>query len=94
MAKRTTRVKKFWPVAAGTSAASVGTETTTLFSDTNIVAGDIALVTPKNAAAAVLEGDAVGVYAVCTAGVCTITHVAAAGGELWHVVIVPVGMID
>lgn len=91
---RTTRVKKFMPVAAGTSAASVAVATTTLFSDTNIEAGDIPIITPKNAAAAALEGDATGVFAVCTAGVCTITHVAAAGGELWWVTIVPVGMID
>ena len=94
MTRRGARVKKFWPVAAGTSAVSVVTETTTLFSDTNIQAGDIPLLTPKNAAAAALEGGATGVYAVCTAGVCTITHAAAAGGELWWVTIVPVGMID
>lgn len=92
MTRRTTRVKKFWPVAAGTSAVSVVTETTTLFSDTNIQAGDIAIVTPKNVEAASMEGHASGVYAVCTAGVCTLTHAAAAGGELWWVVIVPVGM--
>ncbi len=87
------RIKKFLPCAAGLSVASVVTETTTLFSDGEIVALDTAIVTPANAAAAVLEGDALGVFAVCTLGVCTITHVAAAGGELWHVVIIPQGMV-
>jgi hypothetical protein len=92
--RRTTRVKKFWPVAAGDSDTSVVTETTTLFSDGEIRADDTALITPKNAAAAALEGGATGVYAACTAGVCTITHAAAAGGEIWHVVIIPQGMQD
>lgn len=88
-----TRIKKFFPVAAGLSAVSIVTETDTLFSDGEIVALDTAIVTPANAAAAALEGGATGVFAVCTAGVCTITHAAAAGGELWHVVIVPQGMV-
>jgi hypothetical protein len=88
------RKKAFWPQAAGLSAASVNGQTTTLFSDGDIVASDTPIVTPSNAAAAALEGGATGVYAVCTAGVCTITHVAAAGGEIWHVVIIPKGMIE
>ena len=88
------RKKAFWPQAAGLSATSVVSETTTLFSDGDIVASDTAIVTPANAAAAALEGGATGVFAVCTAGVCTITHVAAAGGEIWHVVIIPQGMIE
>lgn len=88
------RNKQFWPQAAGDSATSVVSETTTLFSNGKIVAGDTPIITPKNAAAAALEGDATGVFAVCTAGVCTITHVAAAGGEIWHVVIIPQGMVD
>lgn len=87
------RKKNFWPQAAGLSDASVGAQTTTLFSDGNIVLGDTVIVTPANAAAAVLEGDALGVFAAVTAtGVVTITHVAAAGGELWHVVVIPQGM--
>lgn len=88
------RKKAFWPQAAGLSAVSVVTETTTLFSDGDIVALDTPIITPANAAAAALEGGVTGVFAVCTAGVCTITHAAAAGGEQWHVVIVPQGMIE
>ena len=88
------RQKAFWPQAAGLSATSINGQTTTLFSDGNIVALDTPIITPSNAAAAALEGGATGVYAVCTAGVCTITHVAAAGGEIWHVVIIPQGMIE
>jgi hypothetical protein len=88
-----TRIKKYFPCAAGLSDVSVVTETDTLFSDGEIVAGDTANITPANAAAAALEGHATGVYAVCTAGVCTITHAAAAGGEQWHVTIVPQGMV-
>lgn len=88
------RNKQFWPQAAGDSATAVATQTTTLFSDGKIVAGDTPLITPKNAAAAALMGNAAGLYAVATAGVVTITHAAAAGGEIWHVVVFPQGMVD
>lgn len=89
------RRKLFWPQAAGTSDVSIAVATTTLFSDGNIVLGDTVLLTPLNAAAAALEGGATGVFAAVTAaGVVTITHAAAAGGELWHVVVIPQGMID
>ena len=91
---RTTRVKKFWPVAAGLSAPSVAVATTTLFLSGEIVAGDTVVVTPANAAAAALEGGATGVFALATLGTVTITHAAAAGGELWHVVVIPQGLID
>ena len=88
------RRKKFFPQAAGLSATSVVTETTTLFSDGNILASDTPIILPSNVAAAALMGNALGLFAVCTDGVCTITHAAAAGGEIFHVVIIPQGMID
>ncbi len=88
------RVRAFWPIAAGVSAASVSTETTTLFSDGRIEAGDFAVVTPANAGAAALEGNAAGVFVTVTAGVVTITHAAAVGGELWNVVVVPANMSE
>lgn len=88
------RVRAFWPIAAGVSAVAVIAETTTLFSDGRIEAGDFATVTPANASAAALEGNAVGVFVTVTAGVVTITHVAAAGGELWNVVVFPANMSE
>lgn len=88
------RVRAFWPIAAGVSVASVATETTTLFSDARIELGDFAYLTPANAGAAALEGNATGVFMTVTAGVVTITHVAAAGGELWHVIVVPANMSE
>lgn len=88
------RVKAFGPVAAGVSAASVGAETTTLFSDGRIEAGDFAYVTPANAEAAALEGHATGVFVTVTAGVVTITHTGAAGSELWNVVVIPANMSE
>lgn len=88
------RVRAFWPIAVGVSAVSIVTETTTLFTDARIEAGDFAVLTPANAAAAVLEGNAVGVFATVAAGQVTITHVAAAGGELWHVAVFPANMSE
>lgn len=83
------RVRAFWPVAAGVSAASVAVETDTLFSDARIEVGDFAYATPANAGAAALEGNAIGVFVTVAAGVVTLTHVAAAGGELWNVLVIP-----
>ena len=95
---RTSRVKKFWPIAAGVSATAVVTETTTLFSDTNIEVGDFASITPANVAAATLSGSTAGIrdapFPTVTAGVVTITHPAAAGGEIWNVVVIPANMVD
>ena len=84
------RRKAWWPQAAGQNVAPAATATTSLFSDPNIVAGDIGLVVAANAAAATLGEDEV----VCTAGVCTINHASAAGGELWNVVIIPMNMTE
>lgn len=95
MASRTARVKAFWPVAAGLSAVSVITEVTTVFTDAYVLVGDTVLLTPANAAAAALEGGVTGVFATVTAdGTVTITHAAAAGGELWNVVVIPQGMSE
>jgi len=95
MPSRTARIKAFWPVAAGLSAASVAVEVTTVFTDGYVLLGDTVLLTPANAAAAALEGGATGVFGSVTAdGTVTITHAAAAGGELWHVVVVPQGMSE
>ncbi len=89
------RKKNFWPVAAGLSAVSVVTELTTVFTDGYIQLLDNVLLTPFNAAAAALEGGATGVFATVTAdGTVTITHAAAAGGEQWHVVVVPQGFSE
>ncbi len=95
MPSRTGRIKAFWPVAAGLSAVSVITELTTVFTDPQVLLLDFVLLTPANAAAAALEGGATGVFATVTAdGTVTITHAAAAGGEQWHVVVVPQGMSE
>ena len=85
---RDTRVKKFMPVAAGPNVAPAATNTTSLFSDPNIFAGDMAHITALNPAAATLGHDEV----ICTAGVATINHGSAAGGELWNVVVIPANM--
>ncbi|MCP4901245.1 MAG: hypothetical protein GY906_30110 [bacterium] len=88
------RKKAFWPQAAGLTPGSTATDVVSVLSDDNIVAGDTAIVTPANIAAGALMGNALGLFAVCTTGACTITHAAAAGGEQFHVVVIPQGMID
>jgi hypothetical protein len=89
------RRKNYWPQAAGLSAVSVVTQVTTAFVSPFALVGDTVLLTPNNAAAAALEGNAAGVFATVTAdGTVTITHAAAAGGELWHVVVIPQGMSE
>lgn len=89
------RRKNFWPQAAGLSAVTVITEVTTVFLSGFALLGDTVLLTPANAAAAALEGNATGVFATVTAdGTVTITHAAAAGGEQWHVVVIPQGMSE
>lgn len=88
------RVRAFWPVAVKASAASVVVETTTLMSDARIEAGDFATATPANAGAAALEGNAIGVFLTVAAGQVTITHAAAAGGEIWHVAVYPANMSE
>lgn len=89
------RRKNFWIVAAGLSAVSVVTEVTTVFPSPLVLLLDTVSITPANAAAAALEGGATGVFASVTAdGTVTITHAAAAGGEQWHVVVVPQGMSE
>ncbi len=94
MGRRTTRVKKYGPVAAGSTAASTATDVTSLYSDGEILAGDTPIVCPSNIAAGALMGNALGLFAVCTDGVCTITHAAAAGGEIFHVTVIPQGLQD
>lgn len=89
---RTQRVKAFWPIAAGISPASVTSATTTVFADTNILAGDTAFITPANSGAAALMGNAAGLFVTAADGTVTITHAAAAGGELFNVVVIPAGM--
>lgn len=89
------RRKNFWIVAAGLSAVSVVTEVTTVFPSPLVLLLDTVSITPANAAAAALEGGATGVFPSVTAdGTVTITHAAAAGGEQWHVVVVPQGMSE
>lgn len=74
---------------AGLTPASAATDTASIFADARIVADDVPSVTPLNAAAAALMGNAAGIYATVADGSVTLTHAAAAGGEQFYVSVVP-----
>jgi hypothetical protein len=76
-------------VALATNATATMSTTSTTLSDGRIHNGDYAQVSAYNANGAALCGSSAGVYAVCTTGVCTLTHSTSTNGAAWVVAIFP-----